>query len=154
MSPIHKKIQDDLTTGLKAGDSFLVSTLRFLLAEINNLKIAIYPPSVGGDLTDEDIISVLQKQVKSHRESIEMFEKGKRQDLVEKEKKELEILTSYLPKQMEEAEIRGIAEKAVSDTGAKTMADMGKVMGVVMPQVKGKAEGSTVSALVRKLLSK
>jgi uncharacterized protein len=153
MSELYKKISSDMTAAIKAGNPELLSTLRFLVSELRKAEIDKYPPSIGGELSDEDVISVLQKSVKQHKESIEMFEKGNRVDLVEKEKKELEIVNSYLPRQMEEMEVRTIVEKAVVDTGAKTMADIGKVMGVVMGQVKGKADGSVVSRIVKETLS-
>lgn len=152
MSELYKKINNDMTTSMKAGDPALLSTLRFLVSELRRVEIDKYPPSVGGELTDEDVVSILQKSVKQHKESIEMFEKGNRADLVEKERRELAIVNEYLPKQMEEAEIRAIVEKAVSDTGAKTMADIGKVMGAVMPLIKGKCDGSVVSGIVKEKL--
>lgn len=152
MSELYKKIMSDMTKAMKAGNPELLSALRFLVSELRKLEIDKYPPSVGGELTDEDVIGVLQRSVKQHKESIEMFEKGNRPDLVEKEKKELDIIGVYLPEQMGEDEIKTIVEKAVADTGAKTMADIGKVMGVVMPQVKGKADGGMVSKIAKDLL--
>lgn len=152
MSELYKKIMSDMTKAMKAGNPELLSALRFLVSELRKLEIDKYPPSVGGELTDEDVIGVLQRSVKQHKESIEMFEKGNRPDLVEKEKKELDIIGVYLPEQMGEDEIKTIVKKAVADTGAKTMADIGKVMGVVMPQVKGKADGGMVSKIAKDLL--
>lgn len=154
MSELYQKIKSDMTTAMKAGNPELLSVLRMLVSELRRVEIDKYPPSVGGELSDADVITVLQKSVKQHKESIEMFEKGNRADLVEKEKKELEVLNAYLPKQMEEAEVRVIVGKAVSDTGATSMADIGKVMGLVMPQVKGIADGQLVSNIVKELLSK
>ena len=152
MSELYKKINSDMTAAMKAGNPDLLSTLRFLVSELRRVETDKYPPSVGGQMTDEDVVNVLQKSVKQHKESIEMFEKGNRADLVEKEKKELEVVNSYLPKQMDEEEIRALVEEAISDTGAKTMADIWMVMGAVMPQVKGKADGGTVSGIVKELL--
>jgi len=154
MSELYQKIKADMTVSMKAGNPELLSALRMLVSELRKVEIDKYPPSIGGELTDEDVIAVVQKSVKQHKESIEMFEKGNRADLVEKEKRELEILNSYLPKQMDENEVRSIVVKAVSDTGAKSMTDIGKVMGVIMPQVKGKADGQLVSNIVKELLSR
>ncbi len=153
MSELYQKIKSDMTVSMKAGNPDLLSTLRMLVSELRRVEIDKYPPSVGGELTNEDVLGVLQKSVKQHRESIEMFEKGNRADLAEKEKKELEIVNGYLPKQMEEEEIRAIVEEAISDTGAKTMKDIWMVMGAVMPQVKGKCDGGVVSGIVKELLS-
>lgn len=109
------QIKEDLVKAQKNQDSVSLSTLRFLLSEINNMAMAKYPPSQGGvpaaGLPDEDIISVLQKLVKTHKESIEAFQKGNRQDLIDKEKAELLILQAYLPEQMDEGEIRKIVEE-------------------------------------------
>lgn len=153
MSELYKRIKDDMTASLKAGDGEVLSTLRYLVSELRRFEIDKYPPSTGGELTDDDVVSVLQKQVKSHKESIEMFEKGGRSDLVEKETKELSVLSKYLPEQMGEEEVMAIVDKAIADTGVKTMAEIGKVMGVIMPQVKGKADGGMVSRIVKEKLT-
>lgn len=152
MSELYQKIENDMKLSMKAGNPDLLSTLRLLVSELRRVETDKYPPSVGGQMTDEDVVNTLQRSVKQHKESIEMFEKGNRPDLVEKEKKELEIISSYLPKQMEEGDVRAIVEKAVLDTGAKTMADIGKVMGIVMPAVKGRADGGLVSRIVKESL--
>lgn len=150
MSPLYQKISDDMKFAMKAGNPELLGTLRFIVSELRRAEIDKYPPSVGGELSDEDVVNVLQKSVKQHKESIEMFEKGNRADLVEKEKKELEIVSSYLPKQMGKAEVREIVEKTISEIGVK---DFGKIMAAVMMQVRGKADGQTVSQIVKESLS-
>jgi len=98
-------------------------------------------------------MSAIEKQVKQRKDSIEQYEKAGRNDLVDKEKKELELLEKYLPEQMGEEEIRNLIKEAISQTGATTMADMGNVMGALMPKTKGKADGSLVSKIVREELS-
>ena len=103
-------------------------------------------------LDDQGVIEVIAKEVKSRKEAIEMFRQGGRQDLIDKNEKEIEILSEYLPPQLSEAEIKEIIEDAVNKTGAAGLKDMGKVMGAVMPKVKGRAEGSTVNRLVKELL--
>mgnify|MGYP001568293771 CR=1 FL=1 len=145
------QLKEDLIKAQKEKDILFVSVLRFLLAEINNVASSKYPPSAGGipanGLPDEDIISVLQKQVKTHHESIEAFGKGNRQDLVDKEKAELVILQKYLPEQMTGEEIR----KIVEEVKASGISDFGQVMKEVMGRVKGKADGGMVSKIVREL---
>lgn len=98
---LKDKLQTDLPAALKEGDQIRVSTLRTLLASLHNLEIQRCPPGSGKILNDQEVISVIQKQVRERQESIEMFKKGKRQDLVEKEETELGILKSYLPKELE-----------------------------------------------------
>ena len=140
------KIKEELNVALKASNKEKVETLRFLLSEIGNYEIDKYPPSVKGEMTDEDVISVLQKQVKRHRESIEMFEKGARMDLVEKEKIELGILQSYLPAQMGEEEVRAKI-KAIKD--ANSGGDFGSLMKLAIGELKGKVDGGLVSKILK-----
>ena len=103
-------------------------------------------------LSNEEIQQIIAGEAKKHRESIEMFQKGSRQDLVDKETKELKILEAYLPEQMGEEEVRKLVKEAIASTGAKTPQEMGKVMAALMPKVKGKADGSLVSRIVKELL--
>lgn len=146
------QIKADLVTAQKAGDSVGLSALRFLLSEINNFVMAKYPPSSGGlpssGLPDKDVISVLQRQVKTHHESIEAFQKGNRQDLVDKENKELGILQKYLPEQMTEEEIK----KIVAEVKANGIIDFGQIMRETMTRVKGKADGNLVAKMVKETL--
>ena len=106
----------------------------------------------GKALDDEQIIAVLSKEVKQRRESIADFEKGNRPDLVDQTKKEIEILLDYLPQQLTEAEIQEIVRAAVIEVGANSMKDMGRVMAVVQPKVKGRADGKIVSQIVKEQL--
>src|SRR3989344_1310105 len=105
LNMLLNQIQTDLITALKAGDKTRVGTLRFLVAAVKKYEIDTYPPSSGGKLTDADTSRIVQRQVKTHRESIEAFTKANRQDLVDKEKQELEILIEYMPKELTDAEI-------------------------------------------------
>ncbi len=150
MSKTLEKIKADLTGVLKAGDAVSALTLRYLLAEVHNAEIAKGKDAV---LTEEELVQVLQKQAKQRRESIEAYQKGGREDLVVKEQRELKVIQSYLPEQMGEEEIQKIVEEAVSAIGASGIQDMGKVMSEVMAKVKGKADGSVVSRLVKEKLS-
>lgn len=157
MTPkILEKINSDLKEALKARDENKVSTLRFLLSAIKNLEIDKYPPSKGGSLTDEDLLSVVQKQVKTHKESIEMFEKGGRTDLVEKEKKELSVLMEFLPEALDEE----IVKKEVAESIAalkqqeEDLSNVGRVIGILMPRFKGRVDGGTVARIVKEILAK
>ena len=142
-----QKLQDDLKGALMARDEVRLSTIRFLLAAIKNLQIERQK-----DLTNEDIVSVIQKQIKQHHESIEIFEKGNLVEMAAKEKAELEILQSYLPEQMSKEEVEKLVTAAISQTGATELKDMGRVMAALSSQLKGKADMSLVSSLVREKL--
>ena len=142
------KISQDLIEALKAHEEVRVSTLRFLIAAIKNAKIA-----KRADLIDEEVISEIAKDAKKHKESIEAYEKAQRVELAQKEKSELVILQSYLPAQMSEEEIAKIVSDTISEIGASEPSDMGKVMGAVMAKVKGQADGTIVSNVVKDKLS-
>lgn len=156
---LQEKLNADLKEALKTGDTLKVSTLRFLLAAVHNREIELR--GSGKKLTDEEILGVIGKQVKQHRESVESFEKGGRPELVEKEKAELAILQSYLPQQLGEEEIRSRVKEAIEQSAfAKASADrlsnkdMGTVMKAVMPPLKGQADGAVVRRVVEEELGK
>ena len=132
---------------MKSGDKERLSTVRMLMSAIKYKEVDAHR-----ELTDEETIAVISSLVKQRQDSIEQFTKGNRLDLVEKESKELEVLRTYLPPQLSEAEVRDIIKKAVAETGATGQKDMGKLMKVVMPQVKGKADGKMVNDIVKELL--
>ena len=106
----------------------------------------------GYEATEEDVETILQKEAKQHRDSIDQFKNAGREDLVEKEEIELKILAAYLPEQMGEDEVKKLVQDAITQSGATSANDMGKVMAILMPQVKGKADGSLVSRIVRESL--
>ncbi len=145
---LKERLREDMKEALKAKDKVKLSTIRMINSLIKNAEI-----EKRGELTDEEIVQLLMKYAKQRRESIEMYEKGGRQDLVEKEKAELTVVESYLPKQMTKEEIREIVKEAIEETGASSLKDIGKVMKVVMPKVRGRADGSLVNKIVRDLLS-
>jgi uncharacterized protein YqeY len=127
-----------------------VETIRFLLAAIKNYEIDKYPPSVGGTMTDDDVLSVILKQVKTHKESIDCFMKAKRDDLVERETKQLEILSGYLPKQLSREEIKQVINKLIvqmKNEGQEVT--FGRLMGEAMKTLKSKADTREVSDLIR-----
>ena len=103
-------------------------------------------------LVDEEIINIISTEIKKRKEAAELYEKGDRKELANKEKKELVILQKYLPEQISEEEIKKLAKEAIAKTGATSQKDMGKVMGALSPQIKGKADGSLVSQIVKELL--
>jgi hypothetical protein len=143
------RIKTDLTEALKSGDTAKALSLRYLLAEIHNAEIAKGKDAV---LTEEELAMVLQKQAKQRQESIESYQQGGRDDLVGKERRELEMIKNYLPEQLGEDAIRELARTAIQESGAQSIQDTGKVMGALMPKVQGKADGSLVSKIVRELL--
>lgn len=148
---LKAKLQEDLKQAMLAKDATSVSVLRMLLSATNYYEIQ--KGGAGYEANDEDILTVIQKEAKQHRDSIEQFKSGNRNDLVEKETAELAVLEKYLPEQMGEEEIVKLVDEAIAQTGATTQQDMGKVMGVLMAKTKGKADGSLVSKIVREKLS-
>jgi uncharacterized protein len=148
---LKQKLRDELKHSMLARNELKTSVLRMLLSSLNYYEIQ--KGGAGYEATDEDVLSVIQKEAKQRRDSIEEYGKAGRQELADKEKKELEILQTYLPEQMDEAKIREIVKETVTQTGAKTIADIGKVMGALMPKVKGKADGGLVNKIVRESLT-
>lgn len=144
---VKEKIMADMKEAMKAKDMMKVSTLRLLLSEIKNKEI-----DKRGELTDEEIYAVIQKAVKQRKESIEQYKNAGRADLVEKEEAELKILESYLPEQLSEEELEKIIDEAIKEAGAASIKDLGKVMKIVMPKVKGRADGKIVNQKVREKL--
>lgn len=138
----------DLKEVLRKGDREKVSVIRFLRNGIQYEEI-----SRGRPLSEEELEEVLARQIKQHRESIEQFRQGNRPDLVNKEETELSILMGYLPPQLSEQELEEIARKIITEVGAQSPRDKGKVMGRLMPQVRGKTDGTIVNRIVTQLLS-
>ncbi|OGH19286.1 MAG: glutamyl-tRNA amidotransferase [Candidatus Levybacteria bacterium RIFCSPHIGHO2_01_FULL_40_15b] len=149
---LKDKIQEDLKQAMKARDELRLSVIRMLKSAIQYHEIQ--KGGAGYEATDEDVIEVIGREVKKRNEAIELYKKGGREELAQKEEKELEILKTYLPEQMSEGEVRKLVEEEIARTGASGMQDMGKVMGSLMPKVKGHADATLVSTLVRKQLAK
>jgi len=145
---LEERIESEYKSSLKARDAVKVSTLRMLKSAINNLRLE----GSKKDLYDADIVKILQRQIKQHKDSIGHFEKGKRDDLAEKEKKELAILLGYLPEQLSEDALKKIIDETIKALEATEKKDMGKVIKAVMEKVKGKAEGKVVSRVVSEML--
>lgn len=142
------RIESAMRDSMRAGDVLRTQTLRMVMAAAHNVKIAR-----GRDLTDEDVVDVLTKQVKQRRESIAMFRDGGRQERAAAEEAEAAILAEFLPEQLTEAEVESLVRQAIAESGASTPGDMGRVMGLVAPRTKGRADGRTVSEVVRRLLA-
>jgi len=144
------KLAQDLKRALRAGDTQRKSVIRMLLAAITNEEKA---GKSERELTEEEILGIVSRQVKQRKESIEAYEKGGRQDLVEEETAQLSILLEYLPEQMSRGEIVAAASQAISEVSATGPKDMGQVMRCLMPRLKGRADGRTVNQVVRELLA-
>jgi uncharacterized protein YqeY len=142
------RIESAMRDAMRAGDAQRTQTLRMVMAAAHNLKIAR-----GKELTDEDVVDVLTKQVKQRRESITMFREGGREERAAAEEAEAAILAEFLPPQLSEAEIEAVVRQAITDTGASGPGDMGRVMGRVSSETKGRADGRAVSEVVRRLLA-
>ncbi len=143
------QLRQDVNASLKIGDSLRVQTLRFLLAAVRNVAIAKYGAAGESSLTDEDILDVIRKQVKTHHESIVAFTKGNRPELAQKEEKELAILEAFLPKQISDEELKKLLEP-VAATGEK---NFGLLMKQAMAAVGGKADGGRVVTLLKQMSS-
>lgn len=146
---LEEKILNDYKAAMKNKDTLKSSVLSFLRAELINAAIA----KKKNSLDDNDAVAVIKKQIKQHQDSIDQFKKGNRNDLAEKEAKELEILQSYLPAQLPEAELHRIIEEIISATGAQGPKDMGKVMKEAMGRVGQNADSKLLSDLVKAKLS-
>ncbi|MCA9831176.1 MAG: GatB/YqeY domain-containing protein [Dehalococcoidia bacterium] len=147
MSNLKEQLQSDLLNAMRARDETRKSSLRMLTAAIKNAEIEARAP-----LADADVLSVIQKQVKQRRESIIEFEKGGRQDLVDKERAEMTILETYLPPQAGRDQIEAAARRIIAETGASSVRDIGKVMPLLVKEFAGTADGRTINDVVRSLL--
>jgi len=146
---LQQRLDDDLKVAMKSSDNLKTSAIRMVKAAIKNKQI-----EKRSELSDEEIISVISTLSKQRRESIELFSKGGREDLAEKEKKELLILQSYLPSQLSPEELDHLINEAIKEASAEGVRDMGKVMRILMPRLKGAADGKVVNQRVIELLQK
>jgi len=145
---LYQTIDSEIKDSMRNKDSLRLSVMRMLLAAVKNTEIL----KKVNKLEDPDIISVIQRMIKEHRESIAQFEKGNRMDLVDKEKAELDILQKYVPAQMNESELLPVVKAVIQELGVTSKADTGKAMKAVMEKVKGKADGKLVNQIVMSLL--
>ena len=162
---LKERIQQDLKDALKKKQELLVSVLRLVITVFYNKEIEKKTKlreenglseeeiTKQGQLTDEEITNIISSEIKKRKDAISIFEKGQRQDLAEKEKKEIEILQKYLPEQLSDEQIKKLAKEIIEKVGAKEIKDMGKVMAELIPKIKGRAEGGKVSQIVKELLT-
>ena len=144
---IKERLSEDLKTAMKSGDVVSRSTIRLVLAAVKNEEI-----EKREEPDDQAITEVLARMTRQYRESIEQYGNAKREDLVASEQAELAVIMRYLPEQLSRDEVLSLAKKAVDDAGASGPADRGKVMGSLMPQLRGKADGNMVNTVVTELL--
>jgi len=144
---LKERLDEDLKKAMRDQDALRRSVLRLIRSEVHNEEIALQK-----SLEDDGIVGVISRQVRQRRESIYEFRRGKRDDLVQREEAELAVILDYLPPQLTTDELTALAQGIIREIGAQGLGDKGKVMGRLMPQVKGKAEGSAVNEVVTELL--
>jgi uncharacterized protein len=148
---LEQKIMTELKAAMLAKDEAALRSLRAVKAAILLAKTS---EGAGGELKEEDEVKLLQKLVKQRKDSLEIFEQQKREDLAQKEREEIAVIEKFLPQQMSVDELKSVIAGIISTTGASSPADMGKVMGVASKQLAGKADGKTISSIVKELLAK
>jgi len=145
---LRAQVAEDMKTAMRAKDAPRLSAIRLLLASLKQREV-----DERIELTDTDVLTIIEKMIKQRRDSIEQFEKGGRQDLADKEQFEISVLQGYMPAAMSAAEVDVAVTEAISSTGAKGIADMGKVMALLKPKLAGRADMGKVSALAKTKLS-
>jgi uncharacterized protein YqeY len=145
---LKERLADDMKSALRNRETVRLGLVRMIRAQIKNREIA-----KGNDLVDEEAIEVVASLIKTRREALEFAVKGDRRDLVTQAEEELKILASYLPVQLTEEEIRSVVRETIEQSGATGSGDLGRIMGAVMPRVKGKADGKLVNNIVRECLT-
>ena len=148
MDQIIDFIKDDLKKAIKSKDNIKKSVYRFILSAIHNEEIKL-----GKELDNDMVMKLMIKQAQQRKDSIEAFKLGSREDLISKETEELEIIEQFLPAQIEESEIKTLAQQTIDEVGAESVKDLGKVMPILMKKLSGKAEGKIVNKVVTELLS-
>ncbi len=146
---LEQQIQKDIMEAMKAHNTIRTNAVRAIKSEILLAKTS----GAGAEITDGDVIKLIQKLIKQRKESAAMYAQGGRQDLADNELAEAAEMEGYLPKQLSEAEVEEIVKGIIAETGASSMADMGKVMGLATKKLAGQADGRTVSTIVKKLLA-
>lgn len=144
---MKQRITDDMKAAMKGGDKAKLAVIRLIMSAIKQIEV-----DERRELSDEDILAVLDKMVKQRRDSLQQFEAAGRDDLVQQESFELKVLQSYLPAELTADEILALVNEAIAETGAAAMSDMGKVMGVLKPKMQGRADMGKVSGLVKQAL--
>lgn len=145
---LNDRLNEDMKQAMRSQDKFRLSVIRMVRSSIKNIEI-----DQRKTLDDQEVLNVLNREIKQRRDSLQEFEKAGRQDLVDQLKQELHILAEYMPKQLSEDEVKAIVQQTIQEVGASSKADMGKVMGALMPKVKGLADGKLVNQIVQQLLA-
>jgi uncharacterized protein YqeY len=141
------RLAEEMKDALRSGDKVRLGALRLLLASVKNREVEL-----RREVTDEEFLEVVASEVKRRKEAIEAYERAARKDLLERERREQEVLEAYLPEQLSDEEVRALIEEAVTGTGAAGPGDLGKVMGYVIGKAKGRVDGGKVNAMVRERL--
>ncbi|MBT8448775.1 MAG: GatB/YqeY domain-containing protein [Gammaproteobacteria bacterium] len=145
---LNDRIKEDMKAAMRARAKERLSTIRLILAAIKQQEV-----DRRVELTDDDILVILDKMVKQRKDSIEQYNKAERKDLADKEQIEIEVIQAYLPQQLSQDEILALVDEAISATGAESMRDMGKIMGMLKPKLQGRADMGQVSGLIKSKLS-
>jgi uncharacterized protein len=144
---LSERLQEDLKKAMKDKDKVRLSVIRMVRSAVKNREIEL-----GATLSDEEVNVVIQKELKQRRDSLQAFESAGRTDLIDEVKAEIDVLTAYLPAQLTEDELRAIVQRIIAEVGAKAKSDVGKVMGKLMPEIRGKADGKLAQQVVQSLL--
>ncbi|WP_166243717.1 GatB/YqeY domain-containing protein [Paenibacillus turpanensis] len=144
---LSERLNEDMKQAMRNQDKFSLSVIRMVRASIKNVEI-----DQKRSLEDHEVLDILNKEVKQRKDALQEFEKAGREDLIDNAKAEIEVISKYLPQQLSEEEIRAIVQETIQEVGASSKADMGKVMGALMPKVKGRADGKLVNQAVQQLL--
>jgi len=147
---LETQVMTEMKEAMKAKNEGVLRALRAIKAEIIKAKT---DPGAGGEIDEATEQKFLQKMMKQRRDSLDIFEKQGREDLAAKEKEEMAVIEKFLPKQLDEAELKEIVKKIITETGASSPADMGKIMGIASKQLAGKADGKTISNMVKEILA-
>lgn len=145
---LNDRLNEDMKQAMRSQDKFRLSVIRMVRSSIKNIEI-----DQRKTLDDQEVLDVLNREIKQRRDSLQEFEKAGRQDLADQLKQELLILADYMPQQLSEDEVKAIVQQTIQEVGASSKADMGKVMGALMPKVKGLADGKLVNQIVQQSLA-
>ncbi|WP_281888229.1 GatB/YqeY domain-containing protein [Paenibacillus sp. YYML68] len=144
---LSEKLNEDMKLAMKSQDKFKLSVIRMVRAAIKNIEI-----DTRKTLEEQEVLDVLTREIKQRKDSLQEFEKAGRDDLAENLKAEIVVLMEYMPQQLSDEEVKAIVQQTIQEVGASSKADMGKVMGALMPKVKGRADGKVVNTFVQELL--
>jgi uncharacterized protein len=144
---LNDRLNEDMKQAMRSQDKFRLSVIRMVRSSIKNIEI-----DQRKTLDDQEVLDVLNREIKQRKDSLQEFEKAGRQDLVDQLKQELDVLSVYMPQQLSEDEVKEIVQQTIHEVGASSKADMGKVMGALMPKVKGRADGKLVNQIVQQAL--